>query len=179
MLHSEGATPRLTYEKSEQEFENAQSEHDGLAKLAKQADDRIQSLLEELRNARKILDEKQKAVEEASGALSAAEVRSPVDGVVVSRTGEVGKSAQDQGADLFQIATDIQALEVFLEPDPGALKRIKAGQPALAIVSDLRAEPIPAKVSKVQDDGNVLVEFTSPDPAIKPGMVADVRIRVD
>jgi multidrug resistance efflux pump len=178
VLHSEGATPRLAYEKSSTEFENTKGEADGLEKLAKQADLRIQSLLDELQAARKIYEDKQKQLDFAVTALGDAEIRSPVEGVVISRKGEVGKSGIEQGADLFQIATDTLELEVFLEPDPPTLKRLKPGQDALVTISDLRAESIPAKVVKIEN-GNVLVDFTSPDPAIKPGFLAEVRIRVE
>jgi HlyD family secretion protein len=178
MLHSEGATPRLTFEKSATQFEASRTESENLDKLAKQADTRIQTLLDELGTARKIYDDKQKQLDFAVTALSDAEIHSPADGVIVGRKGEVGKSAQEQGAELFQIATDTLELAVFLEPDPVTLKRIKPGQDALVIISDLQAEGIPAKVAKIEN-GNVLVDFTSPDPAIKPGLVAEVRIRVD
>jgi multidrug efflux pump subunit AcrA (membrane-fusion protein) len=177
MLFGEGATPRNTYEKSTHEFESSQTEYDGLAKLSRQADERIQGLLEELRNARKIVDDKQKALDEAAGAMGDAEVRSPVDGVVVGRKGDLGKPAQDQGSDLFQIATDTLQLEVLLEPDPLTIQRLSPGQPALVLISDFQSEGIPATVAKVQQDGIVLVDFTSPNPAIKPGLQADVRIR--
>jgi multidrug resistance efflux pump len=178
MLNREGATPRLTFEKSSAEFDNSRGEYDGLAKLAKQAELRIQTLLDELQNARKIYEDKQKQLDFAVTALSDAEVRSPVAGTVVSRKGEVGKSGMEQGGELFQIATDTLELEVFLEPDPPTVKRIKPGQDTLVIISDMRDEPIPGKVANIEN-GNVLVDFTSPDPAIKPGFLAQVRIRVE
>jgi multidrug resistance efflux pump len=178
MLHREGATPRITFEKSSSEFDSSRGEYEGLAKLAKHADERIQSLLDELQNARKIYEDKQKQLDYAVTALADAEIRAPADGVVVSRKGEVGKSGMEQGGDLFLIATDTLELEVFLEPDPPTLKRIKPGQAALVLISDMREEPIPGKVAKIEN-GNVLVDFTSPDPAIKPGFLAQVRIRVE
>src|SRR5262249_58846732 len=116
-----------------------------------------------------------KQMEDASGALAATEVHSPVDGILVGRKGEVGKSAQEQGNDLFQIATDTLALEVVLEPEPPVLSRVKAGQPALVLIPDFQSEGIPAKVREVKDT-YVMVEFTSPNPAIKPGLAAEVRI---
>jgi HlyD family secretion protein len=178
MLHGEGATPRQMYEKATREFETAKADSSSLDIASKQADERIQSLLEQLQSARKILDDKQKQLEDASGALAATEIHSPVDGIVVGRKGEVGKSAQEQGSDLFQIAIDTLALEVVVEPEPPVLARIKAGQPALVLISDFQSEGIPAKVKEVKDT-LVMVEFTSPNPAIKPGLTAEVRIKLD
>lgn len=177
MLHREGATPRLALEKSTTDYETARAESESLDKQAKMADQRIQALLDELQTARKIYEDKQKQLEFAVTALADASVQSPVDGVVVGRKGEVGKPAQEQGADLFQIATDLLELEVLLEPDPPTLQRIKVGQDALVVISDFQAEGTPGKVAKIEGS-NVVVEFISPNPAIKPGLMAEVRIRV-
>jgi len=176
MLHGEGATPRLVYEKAAREFENAQTEYENTERLAKQSDQRVQELLEELQNARRILDDKRKQLEEAAGALAAAEVHAPVSGLVVGRKGEVGQPAQ--GGELFQIATDMLALEVMIEPDPTLRKRIRQGQPAVVTISELQAEGFPGKVKDL-NESEVAVEFTSPNPAIKPGMTAEVRLKLD
>jgi HlyD family secretion protein len=178
MLHGEGATPRLVYEKAERELETARADFQNQDRLARLADVRIQGLQEELQNGRKILDDKQKQLEDATGALSAADVRAPVDGTVVARKGEVGKPAQDQGGDLFEIAADLMALEVVIEPDPAELALIRAGQPAQVLISDFQAESIPAKVGEIKGT-QVPVEFANPNPAIKPGLEAEVRIRLD
>jgi multidrug resistance efflux pump len=178
MLHSEGATPRLAYEKAGREFENAQADYQNLDRLARQTDLRVQALQDELQIGRKILDDKQKQLEDASGALAAADIRSPVDGTVVGRKGEVGKAAQEQGSDFFQIAADLMSLEVVVEPDPPTLARIRQGQPALVLISDFQAEGIPGTVGEIKDS-LVRVEFASPNPAIKPGLAAEVRIRLE
>ena len=178
MLFGEGATPRLSFEKATTEFESAQADAETLERGAKQSDEHIRGLIDELQNARKLLEDKHKQLEDASGALASAEIHSPVDGFVVGRKGEVGKSAQEQGAELFQIATDTVALEVVVEPDPPTLKRIRVGQPAVVLISDFSSEAVPAKVREVKDT-IVSVEFTSPNPAIQPGLTAEVRIKLD
>jgi multidrug resistance efflux pump len=110
--------------------------------------------------------------------LEAADVRSPVDGLLVGRNGEVGKMAQEFGDNLFQIATDTYALEVALEPQPPVLKSLRQGQPALILVPDLGTPGITGDIKAIQ--GNlVVVEFNSTIPAIRPGMVADVRFKLD
>ena len=178
MLQAEGATPRLVYEKAGREFENAQADFQSVDRLARLADQRIQDLQDELQTARKILDDKQQQLEYATGALAGADVRSPVDGTVVGRKGEVGNAVQDQGSDFFQIATNLSALEVVLEPDPPTLSRIRPGQPALVLISDFQSDGIAGTVGQIRDS-LVPVEFASPNPAIKPGLAADVRIRLE
>jgi multidrug resistance efflux pump len=176
-LHGEGATPRLAYERSAREFEAAQADSSVAGQVAKQADDRVQTLLDDLRAARKVLDDRQKQLEDAASALSAADLHSPVDGIVVARKGEVGKVVPEASGDLFEIATDTLALQVAVEPEPPALQRIKPGQPALVYLSDFQTEGIPGTVAAIKDTV-VLVEFNSPNPAIKPGLAADVRIKL-
>jgi HlyD family secretion protein len=57
------------------------------------------------------------------------------------------------------------------------LKRLQPGQPALVIVADLGGEGIPAAVKSIEGN-TVTVAFTSPNPVVKPGMTAQVRIKL-
>jgi multidrug resistance efflux pump len=177
ILHGEGATPRLTYEKSERDYAASQAESDSLEELARVAENRVGELIQEQESAKRILQDKLKDVEEAKTNMAAAEVRSPVDGLVVERKGEVGKElgAQEQ-AELFRIAVNLSELQVRVNPDPDALKRLKPGDSALVIVADLGGEGIAGSVKEIQGN-QATVTFTSPNPVVKPGMTAQVRIK--
>ncbi len=177
-LLKEGATPRLTFEKALHDYEAAQKEWDIVDATVRTGRDQVQSAAEEVGAAKKIVADKTKALEDAQYALSAAEVHAPVDGYVVSRKGEVGADAQSIGSELFQIATDLYALEVALEPKAEVLKRIIPGQPALVLVLDLQSAAMQGAVREIRN-GQVIVEFNSNLPAIKPGMAADVRLRLE
>jgi multidrug resistance efflux pump len=100
-----------------------------------------------------------------------------VDGYVVSRKGEVGGSAGISD-ELFQIATDLYALEVAVEPKAELLKRIVPGQEALVLVLDLQNTAMPGVVREIKDN-QIIVEFNSTLPTIKPGMQADVRFKLE
>jgi multidrug resistance efflux pump len=176
-LFREGATPRLVYQKALQEYEAALKDSELIDATLRTGRERIQSGIDEAGAARKIVADKMRLLEEAQGNLSAAEVHSPVDGYVVSRKGEVGDSARGPGDELFQIATDLYAMEVALEPKPELLKRIVPGQPALVLVLDLQNAAMPGVVREIKDN-QVIVEFDSTLPAIKPGMQADVRLKL-
>jgi hypothetical protein len=80
--------------------------------------------------------------------------------------------------DLFQVAVDLHELQVIVEPDPPALKRLKPGLPALVQLLDYSADAVEAEIGVIEEDGRVKVYFTSPDPSIKPGMPAVVKIRL-
>jgi multidrug resistance efflux pump len=178
LLVSQGATPRLVYEKAQREYDAAKIEFEMMDKAARATAERVQSVLQEVASAQKILAGENQRLQESQAAFEAADVHSPVDGLLVGRNGEVGKSAQEFGDNLFQIATDMYALEVALEPEPPILKRIRPGQPALVLVPDLQSTGITGDVKEIKGT-QVLVEFNSTIPAIRPGMVADVRLRLD
>lgn len=178
MLHSEGATPRLTYEKAEREHAAAQTEYQSLEDLARVVESRVGELVKEQDSAKRILEEKTNEMEEAQTKLASAEVHSPVDGLVIARWGEVGKEigAQEQ-AELFRIAVNLAELQVRVNPDAAVLKRLKAGDGALVMVADLGGEGIAGTVKEIQGN-QATVAFTSPNPVVKPGMSAQVRIKM-
>jgi multidrug resistance efflux pump len=177
-LFREGATPRLVYDKALKEHEAALKDYELIDATVRTGREHIQSGMDEVNGAKKIVADKMLLLEEAQGNLSAAEVHSPVDGYVVSRKGEVGGSAEELGDELFQIATDLYAMEVALEPKAELLKRMAPGQPALVLILDLQNAAMPGVVREIKDN-RVIVEFNSTLPAIKPGMPADVRFKLE
>jgi multidrug resistance efflux pump len=179
MLHGEGATPRLVYEKAQREYEGAQAEYESLEKLALVAESRVDELLKEQESAKSVLEEKSQELEEAQMSLQSAEVHSPVDGLVVERKGEVGTElrAQEQ-AEMFRIAVNPAELQVTVNPDEAVWKRLHAGGAALVVIADLAGEGLPGTVKEVREN-RATVAFTSPDPVVKPGMTAQVRIKLD
>src|SRR5215471_17291608 len=156
MLFQEGATPRLTYEKANVDFQTAQKEFDLAEAAARTGRERVQSALNEVAAARKMVEAKSHELDDAQEQLSAAEVRSPVDGYVVSRKGEVGKPAEGLGEDFFQIATDLYALEIELETKAEDVKRLIPGLPALVLVLDIQSGAMEGKVKEIKD-GKVIV----------------------
>jgi len=176
VLHEAGATPRLTYEKFQKDLQVAENDYHSADVLARQADERIAELSQELESARKILEDKGRQLEQAQSGVLEGELHSPVNGLVVARRGEVG-SEREPGNEMFQIATDPSALRVDLEPEPAVLARLRPGQPALVFVADVQ-EGISGQVSEIQG-GRTGVVFVSPSSAVRPGMTAQVRIRLN
>ena len=86
----------------------------------------------------------------------------------MGRQGEAGKPSRDYGDQLFQIATDLFTLEVVADPKPEDLKRIHPGQQALVLALDLHSAGMTGVVKEIKDS-QVIVEFASATPSIKPG----------
>jgi multidrug efflux pump subunit AcrA (membrane-fusion protein) len=175
-LYREGATPRLVYEKAQKEYETAKAEYETLRELANHAEDRAAAMAKELDAARQILEQTNQDLEQTAADLAAAEVRSPVNGVLIAARAGVGDQVNQNMTDLFQIAVDLLHLEVVVEPPPPALARIRTGQLAQVLLAETPNEAIPATVKEVKG-GQVIVEFTSPNP-IRPNLSAQVRIKL-
>lgn len=124
------------------------------------------------------LDAAVQKLQQIQGELDSTDVRSPVEGWVVARQGQIGQPADSVADQMFQVATDLAALEVVLEPKPEALKRIVPGMPVLVLIPEVTDAAISGDVKSV-DGKDVVVEFVSSMPAIRPGMKADVRFKLD
>jgi macrolide-specific efflux system membrane fusion protein len=177
MLHGEGATPRVVYEKAGRDREAAQTGHAVAELTAKQAAQQVSALVEQADGARKILADRASQLEDAQAALSAGEVIAPVDGLVVARAGEVGKLTGGPDEVLFQIAVHPTQLRVEIEPEPPVLARVRPGLEALVVVPEMATGGIPGVVKAIEGT-IVLVDFTSPRPEIHPGMQAEVRLLI-
>ena len=178
MLNREGATPRLVYEKSEREFENTRAEFNSLDELARQAGDRVSEAIHELEAAKRALEDRSAELESATAQTAAAEIRSPVAGILVARKGDPGKPVgPEEAKDLLEIATDLAQLAVAVQADPQSLARIRPGEDALIFIADFPGA-IPGKVREVKAS-EVTVEFISPSAVIHPGMTAQVRFKLE
>lgn len=176
-LLKEGATPRLTFEKAEKDYNAAKEEASTAQAVAKGSAEQIAKLERDIQNAKSALEERNAAVEEAKENLESSNILSPADGTIVKLGADPGGTVDRTMQDLVQLATDPALLQVVIEPEARVLERIKPGQPALVIVPDVTSEGLVGEVKEVKGT-QVIVEFTSPNPVIKHGMSAGVRIKI-
>jgi multidrug resistance efflux pump len=175
MLQAQGATPRLTYEKAVADFATAKLEYETTVAKAKGSEGRVASLTKEIEAAKKTLDDRNAELEEADTNLQATQMHAPVDGVVLERKGEAGADVRIGEDGVFRIGTDLGQLQVVAEAEPGVLAKLRVGMPAAVILAEFASEQLNAEISRI-DGGKVYVMFGSPDPAIKPGLTAQVRV---
>jgi multidrug efflux pump subunit AcrA (membrane-fusion protein) len=176
LLMREGATPRLVFEKAEKDYNTLKTDAESLEQLARRAEDRLMSVTKELDAARTIAQAKAEELDDAKAELAAGDVHAPADGTVVGRSGQPGETVNRAATDLFQIAVNLTQLQVVLSPDPKTLERIRPGAPALIQIAEA-PEGITASVREVKS-GQVFVDFASPSPAVRPGLTAQVRLRL-
>lgn len=117
-------------------------------------------------------------------------IRSPVDGVIISRTIDVGQTvaASFQTPTLFTIAKDLTKMQIEVSVDEADISRIKLQQKATftvdaypeqtfkGVISQIRSAPV---VTQNVVTYVVVVTVDNSDLKLKPGMTANVSIEVD
>lgn len=127
------------------------------------------------------------AFSQAGTNLRYATIRSPVDGIVVSRNVDVGQTvaASFQTPTLFTIAQDLTRMEIDTSVDEADISRVKVGQPVTFTVDaypDIRFKGtvIQVRNSPVVTQNVVtyvvVVSVNNKDMQLKPGMTANVSI---
>jgi multidrug resistance efflux pump len=173
-----GAIPRLEFEKAEADHAIAQQTVDVMDKAWRAASDNILAVQQVEDREKAALDQAVQKLQDLQAQLDGTEVRSPVEGWVVARQGQIGQPADSAGEQMFQVATDLAALEVALDPKPEVLKRIFSGIPTMVLIPEVTDAAIEGDV-KTNANNEVVVEFVSAMPAIRPGMKADVRLKLN
>ena len=119
---------------------------------------------------------------EAQARLARAEVRAPADGLILTRTVEVGQTATPGGEPLFRLSEggEVELRGQVAEQD---LPQVKGGQDASVELTGM-TQPFPGKVrllGAVIDPktrlGTVRVAL-QPDPALRPGAFARAQVTV-
>jgi HlyD family secretion protein len=119
--------------------------------------------------------------------LSLAKITSPIDGVVISRTVDVGQTvaAALQAPTLFTIANDLTRMQILANIDEADIGKVSPGldsrftvdafpgEPFLGHIRDVR--PAPVTVQNVVTYAAV-IDAPNPDRKLRPGMTASVSI---
>lgn len=178
MLLREGATPRLTFEKAERDFQTLKTESEAVSEIARQASSKVEVTGQNLDEARKLLSEKQEDLDNVQQQLIGAEVHSPVDGLLIAHRAESGGAVTRDMKDLFQIAVNLGELQLTANVTPQQAAKLHPGQQAMILVAEAGNQPLGGIVESIKD-GQLVVNFTSPDPAIRPGLTAQIRLPLE
>ncbi len=121
--------------------------------------------------------------------LDYAIIRSPVDGIVLSRNVDVGQTvaASFQAPTLFTIARDLTEMQVNTSVDEADIGRVEVGQEVTFTVDAYPSEVFEGRVSQIRNAPqvvqnvityDVIIEVENPELKLKPGMTANVSIVV-
>ena len=116
-------------------------------------------------------------------------IRSPVDGVVISRTIDVGQTvaASFQTPTLFTIAQDLTKMQIEVSVDEADISRIQLNHKASFTVDSYPEQTFRGKVVQIRSAPVitqnvvtyvVVVNVDNSDMKLKPGMTANVSVEV-
>jgi HlyD family secretion protein len=129
-------------------------------------------------------------LKQAETNLSYTHIVSPIDGVVVSRSYDVGQTvaASFQAPTLFMIAQDLTKMQVLTNIDEADVGRIREGQVASFTVDAYPDQTFKGSVSQIRLSPQtvqnvvtypVMLDVPNQDLKLKPGMTANVLVPVD
>ncbi|MEO6461738.1 MAG: efflux RND transporter periplasmic adaptor subunit, partial [Candidatus Eisenbacteria bacterium] len=137
------------------------------------------------------------AVRQAQAALSTAQVNlrhatitSPIDGVVIARAVDTGQTVASamSAPRLFEIAGDLTRMQVETSIDEADIGRVQPGLPATFTVDAFPDDTFEGTVRQVRLEPTAtqnvvtyttVIDVPNPDQKLKPGMTANVTIRIE
>lgn len=143
----------------------------------------------ELQSVRASLVQADAALNQAQVNLSRASISSPIDGVVIQRSVDVGQTvaASLSSPELFLIAADLGDMQALAQIDETDISKVSVGQPVTVKVDAYPNETFSGEVSQIRLQPQVvsnvttysaIVDVPNPDLRLKPGMTASVTIEV-
>lgn len=119
--------------------------------------------------------------------LAYTEIRSPVDGIVISKAVEVGQTvaASFSTPELFSVAEDLTKMQIEASVVEADIAKVKDGQIVRFSVDSYADEYFYGKVVQVRNEAittsnvvsyTVVIEIDNSDMKLKPGMTANVEI---
>ena len=176
-LVKEGAIPKNTFQKAEQEYLALKNEAETLGSLADAARQRIQRSGNDVEMAKKAQAEKEQAHDAAKAELAAADILSPVDGMVIAIHKNAGDTVTRVSGSIIDVASDLSHLELVVEVSAAIAARLATGQPVLVQLAELPGDGVSATLKSVEG-GRIVVEFSSPSTLIRPGMSGIARLKL-
>jgi HlyD family secretion protein len=179
------------------QYDSAVAQHDAnvaqesaQAALVTSAEAQLRVALAMLESAKAQVAQSQASLRQAEINLERTVIVAPVDGVVVSRTVDVGQTvaASLQAPTLFTIAQDLTKMQVDTNVAEADVGRVKVGQPATFTVDAFPARTFRGEVVQIRKAAqvvqnvvtyDVVVSAPNDDQALLPTMTANVRIITD
>jgi len=129
------------------------------------------------------------ALERARLDLERSTIKSPIDGIVIRRSVELGQTvaASLQAPTLFTIARDLSDMRVSASVSEADIGAVQTGQRALFSVDSYPGRAFEGRVLEIRKAAQmvqnvvtytVMISAPNPDGVLLPGMTADVRVVV-
>lgn len=143
----------------------------------------------ELRQQQSAVRVREAALKSAQVDLDRTKIRSPIDGVVISREIDVGQTVQASfsAPKLFTIAKDLREMQITASVSEADIGGVEPGQNVTFTVDAFPGRNFPGQVREVRNNptttNNVvnystIIDVTNPDLKLRPGMTANVTITI-
>ena len=137
-----------------------------------------------------IVRQRDAQLQQARVDMERTQIRSPVDGIVIKRSVEVGQTvaASLQAPELFVIARNLSDMQVEAAIDEADISRVRDGQKVSFSIDAFPGRSFDGAVRQVRKAAvsaqnvvsyTVVVGFANPGSLMLPGMTANVRIITD
>ncbi len=172
------------------ELDSAQAAFDTAREQVRLTEAAVRANTAQVTNAEAIVAQRQAQLRQAQVELAHTVIRSPVDGVVISRNVDVGQTvaASLQAPVLFTLAQDLRQMEVNIAVDEADVGRVRPGQKVRFTVDAYPGERFNAQVTQIRKAPqtvnnvvtySVIATAANPDGRLLPGMTANARILTD
>jgi HlyD family secretion protein len=131
------------------------------------------------------LEQSKAVIEITESNLNNTVVRSPIDGIVLSRSINTGENVVPNSKPLFLISQDLSTMKIDTNVSEADIGKIQNGQRALFTVDAFPNQAFEGVVLQVRNEPitnnnvvtyNVVVSIDNKDNKLKPGMTAEVKI---
>ena len=162
-----------------------------------QSQAQVQQAQAQVQQSQAQVQQAQAQIQQAEAALRLAEVNlthttivSPIDGIVVSRTVDVGQTvaASLSAPTLFTIANDLKQMQVIANIDQADIGLVEQAKSVKFSVDAFPGKDFDGKIEEMRLNPtnvqnvvtyNVVIDVSNPEQKLKPGMTANLTITID
>lgn len=182
LIRLDTAVLKSRYDKARAELDTKESDFNYQAELY----DKQLTSTNDYNRAKIAMEQAKAEFSEADNRLKAAEIKSPIDGTVVLREVEVGRSVDSRDGMLMKVAGDPAMMRLFIRVSEADIGRISEGQKVHFTVPAFRNKVFTGQVvslpgAPLEGTGAVTYEVSAlvenPQHSLKSGMTADVTVK--
>ncbi len=171
-------------------MDTAQTNYDLAVAQREVAKAQVESATAQVESSKAQIEQAKAALKVSETNLRYATIRSPVNGIVISRNVDVGQTvaASLQAPTLFTIAKDLTEMQVNTNISEADVGRIAVNQEAFFTVDAYPEKTFRGKVSEIRNAPitvqnvvtyDVIIQVNNKDLKLKPGMTANVSVLIE
>jgi HlyD family secretion protein len=181
---------RATAEQAEAQLASAEAESRAAAAQVAAREAALKTAAAQVAHAVEQVGQREAALRQSTVDFDHTFIHSPVDGVVIERSVDVGQTvaASLQAPKLFTIAQDLRRMQVEVDVDEADIGRVAEGQPGVFTVDAFPGREFKGQVVQIRKAPKVvqnvvtytvLVSADNPEKRLLPGMTANIQIVVE